>query len=187
MAELNSPPSPQFHVNALPTLGPALTQTLVDQGLAAADQQEVLAQKVALECLHCGITITGADLQILASPPDPATPDDPRIARLRQGYCARKACPSYYYRLLLEPDPKVDWNRALPHLGVASVPAPSTTSPPPRTSFLATLLHDPRHRRVLYGLAILILLLVVRHFATGGRIPFVHSSPTYTVDPASVP
>jgi hypothetical protein len=64
------------------------------------------------ECVQCGIRITGEELIELSQPAKTAE-SDPKIARLRQDYCARNHCDSYYYRLTFRTHPDLDWTRLL--------------------------------------------------------------------------
>ena len=60
----------------------------------------------------------------------------------------------------------------------AAAPAPTTgTELPSGPSNRFWFLQDRRTRRVIIGLAILVVLFVLRHFTTGGRVPFVRYTP----------
>jgi len=182
-----SPENVQVRVDALPGCYQVLVEALTLAELDAAELHEAFARYISAECLQCGIRITGEELgQIaLAMPGDPT--ENPKLTRLRQGYCAQKGCESYYYRLILSEHPKVDWHQLAAGLGQAGAPPPTPVAPPKPTGLLALWLTDKRSRRVLAGVALLLVLLVLRHFWTGGTVPFVHRAPAYTVDPASVP
>lgn len=179
-------PSAQIRVDALPAAYRAAVEEGKRMGLSAAELSDVFNRHFGAECLQCGIQVTGEELGqlALASPHDP--PTDPRLARLLQGYCARKDCDSYYYRLVFQAHPKVDWNRVARATSGTPAPAPAATPTSGDRPGRFWFLEDPRVRRVGIGIAILLVLLVLRHFALGGRVPFLHRSPKYTVDPASV-
>ena len=110
MAE-TTPSAPQVRVDALLAAYRAVVEAVKASGLSAAELSTVFSQHVSAECLQCGIQVTGAELGQLALASPEASPSEPRLARLHQGYCARKDCDSYYYRLLFVEHPKIDWTR----------------------------------------------------------------------------
>jgi len=176
----------QVRVDALPACYQALVEALTLAEFSAAEMQDIFARYVLAECLQCGVQFTGEDLGRIAltSPGDPS--EDPRFTRLRQGYCARGDCDAYYYRLILNEHPKVDWQKLAAGLSQTAAPPPPALAPPRPATGLGFWLADQRTRRVLAGVAILLLLLLIRHFVTGGSLAFLHKTPKYTVDPASV-
>ncbi len=181
-----NPDAVQVRVDALPACYQTLLESLTLAELNAAELNEAFANYVTAECLQCGIQVAGEELGRIALAGAEGSGGDPRLSRLRKGYCAREGCESYYYRLILREHPKVDWSKLAQSLAQTAA-APSVSVPlPKRSSGISLLLADKRARRVLAGIGVLLLLLVVRHFATGGRIPFTHKAPAYTVDPASV-
>ena len=182
-------PSPQIRVEALAAAYHAVLDSLKPLGLPAAEMAEACEQYVTAECLQCGIQITGAQLATLAHAGAADQLTDPVLVRLHQGYCARKDCNSYYYRLVFADHPKIDWTGAANTVARAGAAAPAPTTGaelPSGPSNRFWFLQDRRTRRVIIGLAILVVLLVLRHFTTGGRVPFVRYTPQYVVDPASV-
>ena len=174
----------QVRVDALPGCYQALLEALTLADFDAAALHEVFNRYVSAECLQCGIQITGDELGRIALvvPGDPAA--DAKIVRLRQGYCAQKDCESYYYRLVLNEHPRVDWHKLAASLGQIAPPPPTPLAPARATGTLSLWLADKRSRRLLAGVALVLVLLVIRHFVNGGTIPFIHQAPHYTVDPA---
>lgn len=182
-------PTPQIRVETLAAAYHAVLESLKPLGLPAAEMAEACEQHITAECLQCGIQITGAQLASLAHAGSVDQLTDPVLVRLHQGYCARKDCNSYYYRLVFAEHPKIDWSGAAATVARAGAAAPPPTADPaasggPTNRFW--FLQDRRTRRIIIGLAILILLLVLRHFTTDGKLPFVQYTPRYVVDPASV-
>lgn len=182
--------SPQVRVDALAGVYPRLVEALRPLGLTAAELDAVFQSHIAAECVQCGWRLTGEELGQLALDPVPGQAEDPRLARLRRGYCPRKDCTTYYYRIEFTEHPKVDWQPVAAQVAAAATAAtaaPVTAAEPAARGSRWWFWEDPKLRRVVIGLAVLAVLLVARHFATGGRVPFVHRSPKYVVDPASVP
>lgn len=180
--------SPQVRVDALPAAYHAVVEAVQALGLSAAEMTTIFDQHVAAECLQCGIQISGEQLSRLAHAAEQEASSDPLLARLQQGYCARKDCTSYYYRFVFRDHPKVEWERvAAVAAGAGARAAEAPTQPPPAASGPRFwYLQDQRTRRVIIGIGVLLALLVLRYFSTGGRVPFVHQAPKYVVDPASV-
>jgi len=176
----------QVRIDALPACYQAILEALAVAELPADEITDVFKHYVVAECLQCGTRVTGDELGQLALGNQPQPDENQKLSRLRTGYCARSGCESYYYRLILTDHPKVDWAELARSLAnVAAAPA-TTPAPQKHSATLATWLQHPQARRVLAGIAILLALLVARHFMTGGRLPFVHKKPVYVVDPASV-
>jgi len=176
----------QVRIDALPACYQAILEALAVAELPADEITDVFKHYVVAECLQCGTRVTGDELGQLALGNQPQPDENQKLSRLRTGYCARSGCESYYYRLILTDHPKVDWAELARSLtNVAAAPA-TTPAPQKHSATLATWLQHPQARRVLAGIAILLALLVARHFMTGGRLPFVHKKPVYVVDPASV-
>ncbi|MGC8990480.1 MAG: hypothetical protein ACP5MD_10185 [Verrucomicrobiia bacterium] len=178
----------QVRIDALPACYQAILEALAVAELPADEISDVFKHYVTAECLQCGTRVTGDELGQLALGNQLQPDEDQKLFRLKTGYCASSGCESYYYRLILTEHPKVDWTGLAQSL--ANAAAASTTTPEPQkqkhAGTLAPWLQHPQARRVLAGIAILIALLVARHFMTGGRLPFVHKKPVYVVDPASV-
>lgn len=187
MAPANSE-SLQVRVDTLPAVYDALVDALKGGGLTAAELTDTFAEHVTAECLQCGLQVRGEELGRLGcAPAETPGADEGRLGRLRQGYCGRKDCNSYYYRIDFKEHPKIDWRKVVAGLGNVQAPTPAAAPPAgTRVALILPLLQDRRVVRVAIGVAILVLLLIVKHFATGGRIPLLHKSPKYTVDPASV-
>jgi len=177
----------QVRIDALPACYQAILEALTLADLTAAELNDAFRQYVAAECLQCGSRVRGEELGQIALAAEMATEANPKLARLRHGYCARDGCDSYYYRLVFTEHPKIDWSKLASSLAQAAAAPAAPTLPPKRYGAASLWLENRRTRRVLLGLGILLLLLVARHFVTGGKLPFVHPKPVYVVDPASAP
>lgn len=134
------------------------------------------------ECVQCGMRIAGEALIALSAPP-PDEGHDPRVERLRQGYCARKGCDSYFYRVSFRPHPGVDW---------ASLIALSTGEKPieVRKEDVVTPDHPLARRQLMrlvawrggLGLGALAAIWFGRHWHRGGRIPLIREPEQFEVD-----
>lgn len=149
-----------------------------------AEEQEAVASGFHAECVQCGIGLGGDDLLKLAAPTD-GVAADPRIQRLRLGYCARNGCDSHFYRLSLTPVPGVDWFALL-----AGTSGPAAEEKEPiedpatamrRVEFLARV--KQLGARALLALALVGVLLAFRHWRRGGTIPLVREPENFVVDP----
>ncbi|NLH71897.1 MAG: hypothetical protein GX456_02455 [Verrucomicrobia bacterium] len=176
----------QVRIDALPVCYQAILEALAVAELPADEISDVFKNYVVAECLQCGTRVTGDELARLALGNQLQPDADQKLSRLKTGYCARSQCESYYYRLILTEHPKVDWTELARSLAHTAAAPTTTPAPDKHAGTLAPWLQHPQARRVLAGIAILLALLVARHFMTGGRLPFVHKKPVYVVDPASV-
>lgn len=163
-----------------------VVEALTVAELPAAEITDILKHYVVAECLQCGTRINGEELGQIALAQDPNDQTQQKFVRLRNGYCARSGCESYYYRVMLTEHPKFDWTTLAATLTQAATEPPPPVPSSKRRNGISFWVAEPRVRRVLIGVLIVIALLVTRHFMFGGRLPLVHKKPTYTVDPASV-
>ena len=177
----------QVRIDALPACYQAILEALTLADFTAADLSDAFKHYVVAECLQCGSRVTGEELGQLALAAEMSAEADSKLGRLRHGYCARQGCDSYYYRLVFTDHPKIDWSKLAAGLAQTAAAPAAPTLPPKRYGAASLWLQDRRTQRVLIGLAILLGLLVARHFLTGGRLPFIHQKPAYVVDPASAP
>lgn len=186
MEALGPDPLP-YRIDALPKACDALAEVLHGGGLTSEEAVDLFRLYVAAECLECGMQVRGGELRKLATPRPAGTKEDPRLSRMREGCCARKTCEAHYYKLVFDDHPKMDWNQVAAALSSAFPPEPPPAADElePRASLFGLLL-DRRYRRVVIGIGILLVLLVIRHFATGGRIPVFQRAPKYTLDPTSI-
>ncbi len=99
----------QVHLDGLVSLYSGLAAALSEAGFTATRLNETLSKHIRGECVQCGIRITGDDIAHVALAGDKTESPDSRLSRLRQGYCARNGCDSYYYRVHFEDCPGVDW------------------------------------------------------------------------------
>jgi hypothetical protein len=142
----------------------------------------LLRQCLSGECVQCGLTVTGDDLLAIL---DPSSTSNPKQNRLRQGYCARRGCPSYYYRLYFGASPGLDWNRILTETEVLPVTASPITSDADAegaiTSGSGFYLGKARF-------AVMVVLLVVTgmvlafQWHRGGTIPLLRVPEQFEVD-----
>jgi hypothetical protein len=166
----------------------ALLRSLEDAGVRDEHLQQVLQEAVHPVCATCGLHLRAKDLILLSSSeaPDPAV--DAKAHRLWQGYCGRSGCEARYYEFAFNPHPAVDWAgilRAAEGLSIEDVPAKAAQ---PETAEMAEARLKRRRltRRVLAGAVVVAILLLARHWMTGGTIPFIREPADYQVDPTSV-
>jgi hypothetical protein len=145
---------------------------------------EVFRTAVFAECVGCGIQVSGEELYALSQPPS-AELASAKTGRLRLGDCARNGCEAWYYRVSIAPYQQVDWPKLL-----AEVDAPENQG---RTGGSTArwwgLLWERLVRwrmlpRIGVAFAAIVLLLLVRHWHQGGRIPLLREPEAFQVDTA---
>lgn len=164
-----------------------LLQALGQAGVADEQLPGLFEASVAGECVQCGIRLTAEELLGLSetSPADGAA--NSKVARLRQGYCARNGCASYAYLLTFNAHPIVDWPKILAAVESAGHEQHAEVAAEAEAQQIGR--REARKKRVLKiaaGIALLLLLLLLRQWITGGPIPILREPKKYTVDPASV-
>ncbi|HOX01048.1 MAG TPA: hypothetical protein P5555_01495 [Candidatus Paceibacterota bacterium] len=178
----------QVHVAELPAFGADVASRLAAPGRPASELETIFAESIRAHCVTCGIELSGADLHQLAlvDVHDPSA--FPKLARLKQGYCARKDCSSRFFLVEFLARAGLEWPAVLEPApaaaAAASDPAALTKAGVRSAAFQAA------RRKFLFrvgiGLAIVALLLLIRFFQRGGTIPGFTPEPKYRVDPASV-
>jgi hypothetical protein len=169
-------------LSRLPAFGAALADAVKDCGLAEDERQPMLRASVSAQCSQCGITVTGEELVALTAP-SAAGEMNPKLERLREGYCARDGCASYHYQLQFKPYPGVDWGRLLA-TAEAKMPQHGATGAAERESEAAAKRRERRQvaTRVLLGLGIILLLLLIRQWYVGGTVPLIREPEHFQVD-----
>jgi hypothetical protein len=163
----------------------AYFSSLVQHAAAGAKDSASQAGRFAAafhaECIACGIRISGEQLLKLATN-EPAA--DEKLARLQQGYCARRTCESRFYQLTCWSAPGVDWKPIFEIKdGYASGPPEmldDESSAPSRKV-------QPRYVvAVSLGLVLMILMGVAWQLYAGGAIPLIRPAEKFVVDPDAV-
>lgn len=171
----------------LPRRCQSLATAIRECGVAAENVRGVFDAAVAVECEQCHIRMSGAELFDLAQPPDPAAAPFPRLERLRQGYCPRADCNSYHARMELKEIPGIIWSKVLTRADAAAAALDELEPPPAEVT-------EARRRtarwtlfgRAAIGLAAILILLLIRQWYVGGRIPLLREPQQFIADPSSV-
>jgi len=174
----------QEHLQKLEPFCKAMREAIGRGGFAPDTVAQVFRTAVSAQCLQCGVYVTGDELLFLSQHP-PETGDSARIKRLRLGDCAQQGCNSYYYRFNLAPVAALDWTTLLSQVETAQQEkaAPTLPEAPVPTSGKA-FSYRKAAPRLWAALGIILLLLVLRQWYVGGRIPFLREPENFRVDPA---
>lgn len=159
----------------------ALAKALLECGCQQVE--EVVSQQVVAECVQCQLQLVGGEWRHLAVPDAATDAANPKLKRLRLGYCGRTGCESSYYTIKLGDGAKVDWSKVMDKMSFRSVAAPATEESSAPTPM--ALKPSPSNRwknAVAVALFVLVLLFCWRYFL-GGKIPLLDSKPKYQVDP----
>jgi hypothetical protein len=166
----------------------ALAEALRRGGLGAENVVGTWRAGVTAECTRCGISVSGDELFALSQPPA-AEHASAKIGRLRLGDCARSGCEAYHYQLTFTLHGQLDWAALL--LQTEAIQQEQEHSAEGDVvqrrvgSSLARLLWTSRRaRRLWIVLAALLLLMLVRQWYLGGRIPLIREPEHFRVDPA---
>ena len=145
---------------------------------------ETVSAALSAECPRCGIRVSGAELLAIS-----ASADDPsahaKIKRMRLGYCARDGCESLVYQLHFGRVPDLDWEviqeqmAAAENHRLALVAAEAAAKRAAQRKFNWRFI-----ARVAIALGVLLLLLMIRQWYLGGRIPILREPEKFRVAPA---
>lgn len=157
-----------------------------------------LRDAISAQCVQCGIRLTGDELLALAEATEdaegtraasrPPAPPNPKVARLRLGYCARSGCDSCYYRVTFEPRPGLDWTKLLPGAELevtTTAPAEDPGHAERQAAFRSSVRRTAG--KAALALGVLIVLLVARHWYQGGTIPYLREPEKFDVEVAPTP
>jgi hypothetical protein len=178
-------PTREEHLQKLESFCKSLDGLFARAGLTPEQSEEVWRVGVAAQCVQCGIHVYGEELHALSQPPSEKYATA-KLGRLRLGDCARQGCNSYYYRLTFYPYGDLDWRALLASLdGKAEETGKKTAEESMFQHGWKLLVRSPAAQRVALGLVLVMLLLVVRQWRIGGRIPLLREPQKFQVAPES--
>jgi len=147
---------------------------------------EIISKNVRAECVLCRIEVKGEDLSAVALSTRAEDLADPRLARLKHGYCCRRSCDSYYYRLLFAPHPAVNWDKVAGKLAGTKAEVSSGKSEAEQDRPKKAPASRAFAIRIAAGVGLVLVLLLCRHLWLGGSLPGLKRQSKYSVDPASL-
>ena len=175
----------QIRVETLPAVYSALVKALGETELSGAVLNEIISRHVSAACVLCDIQVKGDDLSAVVLAPQGGPLAEARLARLKQGYCCRRSCDSYYYKLVFAPHASVNWEKILEKLADAKAQTGDEKADE------GVDRKDPARRalviKVAAAVGLVLVLLLCKHLISGGSLPGFQRAPKYTVDPNSLP
>ncbi len=151
--------------------------------LSGSDEtKKALSEALFAECMECQISVNGAEL-LTAGVMDPTVDPNSKLARIRLGYCARKACHSNRYRLKFYKHVDLNWDVLLPQLDAKMR---DETEEADQTS---GVIEEGRRaelirylRRIVFAFGLLLFIFILRQYYVGGRIPFLREPTKWKVE-----
>lgn len=177
----------QVRIETLPAAYSSMVNVLGETGIGGSLLHEIISKNVRAECVLCRIEVKGDDLSAVALAARAEDLVDPRLARLKHGYCCRRSCDSYYYRLLFASHPAVNWEKVTEKLAGIKAQASSGKSEEEQSRPKADPVKKALVIRIAAGVGLVLVLLLCRHLLLGGSFPGLQRTSKYTVDPASIP
>jgi len=132
---------------------------------------------LSAQCVQCGIKLSGSEL--LKFEEDAS--DDPRVERLRIGYCARNGCESLFYRVTCAPHPQINWPGLLNPAHELTADEKTAAEALHKKRAIAKL-RNKTFLRVGIAVAALLIVFVIRQIYLGGSIPFIREPEDFNVD-----
>jgi hypothetical protein len=152
---------------------------LQNKGYSPERIRESFATSVKASCLKCGISVKGEELVLVCAAPN-SSQLSTKLQRLRQGYCARLTCDSYFYQLSFSPLPGLEWDEALPPQ------QDKEPEPLPLENTEAGIEQLSRrkafYRRLAIGSLVLLGIIFLRQLYVGGTIPLIREPEDFKVD-----
>jgi len=173
----------QVRVETLASLYSSLAAALSAAGFTGSQLNEIFSKHVRAECVQCGIPINGEDMGHIALAGHGKVLANSKLERLRQGYCARNGCDSFYYRIHLCDYANLDWVKIRAKADALAVAAQSGPAETPGADTRA--LRKRLLIRVGTGFVVVVILLLWRHWTYYGYVPLLQKPHKYTIDPAS--
>ncbi|MFN7141983.1 MAG: hypothetical protein ACK4UN_21900 [Limisphaerales bacterium] len=169
------------HLQSLTSFSVNLARVLPDD--PSSEQIKELETALQAECVQCGIQVGGGDLFQLA---EAARSEDAtsKCGRLRFGYCARKGCNSYFYRLKFYAHPLFDWPNLL-----AQAERVGLEQLPEEIAALALIYEQRKEQRKKMTMvscsfaAAVIAGMMLFQWYNGGTIPLLREPERFKVDP----
>jgi hypothetical protein len=171
-----------LHINEIKPFYVALVFVLNELGVPREKLEEILAKHISADCMQCGILVTPMELNELALEEAPALAGQGKVDRLRQGYCGRKDCNSYFYRMSFNAVEGIDWP------AIKEKVQQKLSAPPPAETKEQKAARKKRVAvplRFKLGLVTIVVLLVVKWVMWNGSIPILQKKTTYTVQPST--
>lgn len=150
---------------------------VIDASPDAPKLRAAVSEALLADCVQCAIRLNGADLLSL----NDESNRDPRLERLRIGYCSRNGCDCHYYAVTTVPHADLRW----PALVTPSDVLHSTQTDEAGESKVRVPFKDrvrPYVRRTLIAVGALLLVFVIRQYYMGGSIPFIRQPEDFRVD-----
>lgn len=166
--------SRQEHINHLPDF---LRGVVASAGAAQNEKvRGALADALSAECVGCGVGLSGAELLELVE----GSGDNPKLKRLRMGDCARQSCSSFFYVVRGAEHPELNWPSILGEEQKASAEQQEAQAQVQRSAVRTR--KGQVVKRVAIGVAIVVVLLMIRQWYVGGRIPLIREPEQFQVD-----
>src|SRR5687767_5174623 len=109
----------QQPIEHLATFSNSLAQAVKIATRQTPGLENAVRKAITAECVQCAMRVSGDDLLALGAGISAAS-NSRALRRLQEGYCARRGCDSYYYRLVLPALDGADWNELLTASGSTS-------------------------------------------------------------------
>ena len=178
------PASEQVKLSELGGYYSALGAVLAESGFSEDQLRDVFSRSISAECVQCGILLTSEELNRVATAGPEATFPENKLERVRQGYCGRRECNSYFYRLNLGAVPQIDWTQVKSKVGeklsggAKAEEKPETPLPKKGSTALPI-------RKIALAIGLILAALVFKWWWWDGSIPILQKKTTYEVDPKS--
>jgi hypothetical protein len=177
----------QMRVERLRPFYLGTVDVLRERAVEEARLGEIFAKNVWADCTQCGFTLRAADLNELVLADEAAIPPDGKLDRLRKGYCGRRDCTSYFYRMHFLPAEGIHWpeisekvHRRLNQADEDGAKTEMEAPQPIRVPFEFSW-------KLKAGLILIVLLILIKWVHWNGSIPVLQSKTTYEVSPKAIP
>ena len=145
-------------------------EVLTANGQSDAERAETITHYTGARCCGCGLIVTGAELETFVT--QQGSPSE-KLTRIRQGYCGRSTCNSYFYEVTLQQHPTLDW----PKLIASFQAQEAAATPEKRRIRIQRPELTAKHWMLAGALFLVIGLWIGRNWWISGKLPGM--SPRY--------
>jgi hypothetical protein len=171
--------SRQEKIRAVVQFGTALAAALPQNNESEQQILKAIRSAFCAECVKCGSRVTGEELLSSADAPE-SEEGNSNLKRMRLGHCIQQDCDAVNYRLVFYRRAGLKWRAVFARMEEA---ARENKEMATATAGLNIGSWLSARRRVLAGIAVLVLLLLIRQWYFGGRIPLLREPEKFRVDP----
>lgn len=180
-----TPTDTTVRIGELAAVHAGLARAFGEVGIGGQKLDDIFSLAITAQCVGCGITVSGTDLAHISVAPGQAVASEPKLDRLRLGYCARNGCNAKFYRIFCENLPGVDAAKLVARgLELRHAPPPEPEPEPDAVVGPRPVWWKQPKRLLAIAVLVLVVIWVFRFASERGLVPGVAPKPVYKTVPS---